>query len=84
MAKVINKTITTRLTDMKDGDVAEIVNWFCDDEMEPGTVVQRYKDALIIIGERSGSCYPNIFTVEDMHLVKCKVTILPPGSTIML
>lgn len=54
MAKVINKTITTRLTDMKDGDVAEIVNWFCDDEMEPGTVVQRYKDALIIIGERSG------------------------------
>lgn len=30
MAKVINKTITTHLTNMKDGDVAEIVNWFCD------------------------------------------------------
>lgn len=29
MAKVINKTITTHLTNMKDGDVAEIVNWFC-------------------------------------------------------
>lgn len=26
MAKVINKTITTHLTNMKDGDVAEIVN----------------------------------------------------------
>lgn len=34
MAKVINKTITTHLTNMKDGDVAEIVNWFCDEEME--------------------------------------------------
>lgn len=50
MAKVINKTITTHLTNMKDGDVAEIVNWFCDEEMEPGTIVQRYGDALIIIG----------------------------------
>lgn len=37
MAKVINKTITTHLTNMKDG--AEIVNWFCDEE--PGTIVQR-------------------------------------------
>lgn len=37
MAKVINKT--THLTNMKDGDVAEIVNWFCDEE--PGTIVQR-------------------------------------------
>lgn len=33
MAKVINKT--THLTNMKDGD------WFCDEEMEPGTIVQR-------------------------------------------
>lgn len=57
MAKVINKTITTHLTNMKDGDVAEIVNWFCDEEMEPGTIVQRYGDALIIIGGRSGLCY---------------------------
>lgn len=31
MAKVINKTITTHLTNMKD--VAEIVNWFCDVEL---------------------------------------------------
>lgn len=31
MAKVINKTITTHLTNMKD--VAEIVNWFCDEEL---------------------------------------------------
>lgn len=63
MAKVINKTITTHLTNMKDGDVAEIVNWFCDEEMEPGTIVQRYGDALIIIGGRSGLCYPKLFTV---------------------
>lgn len=81
MAKVIN--ITTHLTNMKDGDVAEIVNWFCDEE--PGTIVQRYGDALIIIGGRSGLCYPKLFTVEDTRrLLTCKVTILPPGSTIML
>lgn len=81
MAKVINKTITTHLTNMKD--VAEIVNWFCDEEMEPGTIVQRYGDA--IIGGRSGLCYPKLFTVEDTRrLLTCKVTILPPGSTIML
>lgn len=84
MAKVINKTITTRLTNMKDGDVAEIVNWFRDEEMEPGTIVQRYGDALIIIGERSGLCYPKLFTAEDTCLLTCRVTVLPPGSTIML
>ena len=52
--------------------------------MEPGTIVQRYGDALIIIGERSGLCYPKLFTAEDEHLLTCKVTVLPPGSTIML
>lgn len=42
-------------------------------------------DALIIIGGRSGLCYPKLFTVEDTRrLLTCKVTILPPGSTIML
>ena len=66
MAKVINKTITTHLTNMKDGDVAEIVNWFCDEEMEPGTIVQRYGDALIIIG---GLCYPKLLRIRVVCLL---------------
>jgi hypothetical protein len=69
MAKVINKTITTHLTNMKDGDVAEIVNWFCDEEMEPGTIVQRYGDALIIIGGRSGLCYPKLLRIRVVCLL---------------
>lgn len=79
MAKVINKTITTHLTNMKDGDVAEIVNWFCDEEMEPGTIVQR------CFNYHWWAQRSKLFTVEDTRrLLTCKVTILPPGSTIML
>lgn len=80
MAKVINSKIRVAcLTDMKDGDVAEVINWL-GDGMDPGTVVQRYGDALIVA--RRGECYPTIFTASE--LCNCKVMILPPGSTIML
>lgn len=52
---------------------------------EPKDVRPEEGDALIIIGGRSGLCYPKLFTVEDTRrLLTCKVTILPPGSTIML
>lgn len=76
MAKVINKTITTHLTNMKD--VAEIVNWFCDEEMEPGTIVQRYGDALIIIGGRSGLCEGHQFESGTLGTVKVGVRIPQP------
>lgn len=84
MAKVINSKIRVAcLTDMKDGDVAEVINWL-GDGMDPGTVVQRYGDALIVIGARRGECYPTIFTAASSELCNCKVMILPPGSAIML
>ena len=50
-----------------------------------GTMVQKYGNALIITGGRSGLCDHKVDTVEDKRsLLTFKVTILPPCSTIML
>lgn len=86
MAKVTNSKIqVTDLKNMRDGDVAEVITWFSDgSSLDSGTVVQRYGNALIVIGKCRGESYPNIFTAEDSCLCQCKVIILPPGSTIIL
>ena len=86
MAKVASSKIqVTDLKNMRDGDVAEVITWLSDgSSLDSGTVVQRYGNALIVIGKCRGESYPNIFTVEDSWLCQCKVIILPPGSTIIL
>lgn len=49
MAKVSNSQLSC-LADMRDGDVAEILNWHNRD-LSPGDVIQRYQDAIIPIGK---------------------------------
>lgn len=49
MAKVINKTITTHLTNMKDGDVAEIVNWFVSSVVEQCTVYAKVTSSSLVL-----------------------------------
>lgn len=82
MAKVKSRKNEIYLKDMKDGEVAEVRSWF-DSEVTLGTVIQRYKSALIIIGEHSDKCYPSIFDGCD-ELDIAKVRILSSGSEIIL
>lgn len=83
MAKVKSRTNEVYLGSMKDGDVAEVISWF-NDEIEMGTVVQRYGNALIIIGKYSGESYPTIFNGGDEELNNAEVRILNSGSEIIL
>lgn len=83
MAKVESYGLVSEyLLDMKDGDVAEVISWHNDD-IHTGAVVQRYSSALVIIGEGSGKCYPNIFDRCDI-LGTNKIRILKSGSRIVL
>lgn len=58
MAKVLDSQVSC-LADMKDGDVAEILNWHSED-LRPEDVVQRYKDIIIPIGEPMGRAYTTL------------------------
>jgi len=83
MAKVINEVGSDIcVLDMNDGDVAVITNWSYDGHI--GEVVQRYKDVLISIGQRSGLCWPNIFEGSESTRKSCKVRILKEGTQIEL
>lgn len=83
MAKVTKRVDTVSLFDMKDGEVAEIIKWH-DPHVSVGTIIQKYGDAAILIGEVKGRCYPNIFESEDESLEDIKVRILPKGTVITL
>ena len=50
MAKVLEKGNVVELSEMKDGDVAEIIKWV-NDGVPQGAVVQRYGKAIILLGE---------------------------------
>jgi len=65
---------------MADGDVAVIVSWCGVGGDEIGCVVQRYGDALIVIGERSGMGWSDV----DQPYPDCMVRILRPGTQIEL
>lgn len=82
MARIFREaTKVVPLTSMKDGDVAEIVEWH-----QPrciGDVIQRYEDTIIFIGKPSGDSYTSLFE-SGVYLKKCKVRILPPHSSIIL
>lgn len=83
MAKVSNSQLTC-LANMKDGDVAEILNWHSED-LKPGDVIQRYRDAIILIGEPMGKSYTTLLTAPISTVCfSNKVKILPKGTLIEL
>lgn len=84
MATVIKSApITGDIHIMKDGDVAEILKWH-DPDVSIGSVIQRYGNSVVLIGEGHGKGYPNIFECDSKVLSKIEVKILPKGSTIVL
>lgn len=82
MARIFREaTKVVPLTSMKDGDVAEIVEWHHPECI--GSIIQRYEDIIIFIGKPSGNSYPTLFKSGEF-LKKCKVRILSPRSLITL
>jgi hypothetical protein len=70
------------VTDMKDGDIAEIINWSYSSVI--GVIVQRYKDVIIRIGVHSQHSWPSLFiprTSPDSGVPECcKVRLLEEGE----
>lgn len=83
MAKVSNSQLAC-LTDMQDGDVAEILSWH-DKGLKSGDVIQRYEDAIIPIGKTSGEAYTTLLTTPMSPVCYSnKVRILRKGTLIEL
>lgn len=67
--------------ELKDGDVATVIFW----EHRPAMreeIVQRYGKRLIILGKRSGQCFPSLF--ESTHSDSIVVRKLLAGEAIIL
>lgn len=61
MAKVVNRASDIiQLKDLKDGEFAEVMEWFEDGTVSNGDIIQRCGLALFILG--SCSYYPEIFS----------------------
>lgn len=61
MAKVVNRASDIiQLKDLKDGEFAEVIEWFEDGTVSNGDIIQRCGLALFILG--SCSYYPEIFS----------------------
>lgn len=71
------KDNTISVLDMKDGDIAIIVDWSSRDHL--GKIVQRYKDNLITVGKHSGEGWSSFFLTTD-ESPKRRVRILPKGT----
>lgn len=84
MAKVLEKSNVVALSEMKDGDVAEVVKWR-NNYVLKGALVQRYGKAIILIGEPECQCYPTIFdAVRSVSSGEYLVSIIPKGTKIIL
>lgn len=76
--KPVDKSVP--LAEMKDGDMGIITNWTYDSAV--GTIVQRYKDALISVGKVSGNSWSGIFPDNDS--LPCRIRILEKGETLII
>lgn len=83
MAKVVTNSDLVLIHTMKDGDVAEIVQSNID-TLKVGTIIQRFEDRIILIGEHSGLSYPRLIKSSQASESHICVTILPKGTLIQL
>lgn len=83
MAKVVNRASDIiQPKDLKDGEFAEVIEWFEDGTVSNGDIIQRCGLALFILG--SCSYYPEIFSKGARDYTNTKLRTLPEGTTIML
>ena len=83
MAKVVSNSDIIAIHLMKDGDVAEVVSSDVS-TLKVETVVQRFGDTTIIIGEYSGNSYPGLINASLEGKTNVKVKILRKGALIQL
>lgn len=83
MAKVVSNSDLIPIHYMQDGDVAEIVQSSIS-ALEIGTVVQRFGNHIILIGELSDTSYPRLVYASAENDSKVCVKILPKGTLIQL
>lgn len=71
--------------EMKDGEVAEIVEWAGSIEYH-GRIIQRYKNNLIALGMVGGNSWPSFFDVNDDALKERSllVRVFPAGRVFQL
>lgn len=83
MAKVVKKSDIVPVHYMQDGDVAEVVSSVIRDLPE-GTVVQRFDEKIILIGEPWERGYSGLINSSKEGANRVKVRILPKGTLIQL
>lgn len=77
-----NDECSVHIDSMKDGDVAVIVEWGEYDNSHVGEVVQRYKNALVVLGKPSANCWTTMFTHGNSN--KYRVRILKKGEKLVV
>ncbi len=65
---------------MQDGQIAEIIE-FKHSPVYEGAIVQRYDNALILLGKPSGKCWPRMFEGR-INFEGMSIRILAPGTQI--
>lgn len=71
------------LHEMSDGNIAEVVASSVED-LKINTVIQRFKDAIILLGEGYGRSFPYLIKNSSENGCIVKVRILPKGTLIRL
>ena len=88
MARVIkNAQEGTSVFDMIDGDIGQIILWDGLKESYIGTIIQRYNNALVVIGKDYGSSWPDLLKSgrdTNSSREKFMVELLPKGTQIEL
>lgn len=82
MAKVVEKSDIVPVHCMQDGDVAEVISDIRD--LPAGTVIQRYDEKIILIGEPWGKGFSGLIESSMKGSCCVKVKILPKGTLIQL
>lgn len=81
MVKIHNNNPTIHVSDLIDGQLAIITDWFHKDYID--TVVQKYgNDQLIVIGGKHTLSWTKIHEVTKQSHPECQVKVLNKGTLI--
>ena len=83
MIKLVNNEQPKSIcvSDMQDGDIGVVVMW---SRNYLGTIVQRYKDDLLVVGRNSGKGWSKIFNMGYARWEECRVRLLEKGEMLVV
>ena len=70
------------VSEMSDGDIAEIIHWSNTPRVHTGQIVQRYGDALVVLGQPSKNSFSDLFCGGGPFDERCRVELLRDGNSI--